>query len=218
MSFYENYGFLSYKRGPGSGADAWHSTCQESIGSYLKIDLGEHNVELFFDRHHIAPGAYWMETLRAGLDRSPILLPFFSSGYFRSKICTAELKAFMDREDQLGVDRGTLIHAARTTPDTMFPDWAKGIQAEPMEEFFHIGPTFDSSDIRHDFDVVLKSFSRGAFEKLLNIGNCDALSYRETFPQLPEVPSPVVQDSITARLFGPQATVPKPYSEGTTAS
>ncbi|MFL4471827.1 hypothetical protein ACERZ8_18800 [Tateyamaria armeniaca] len=75
MSHYNSLGFVSYKQG--AGADEWFSTSKASVEMYLKQTFGAHDREVFFDRHSITPGSNWRVELREGLDRAPILIPFF---------------------------------------------------------------------------------------------------------------------------------------------
>ena len=104
--------------------------------------------------------------------------------------------------------------AARTTDDSMFPAWAKAIEAAKLERYFLLGPTFDASDVRHAFDSALKDFAKGVFDKICAIGDDDRLSYAGDFPKLPDMPEPVEPNPVISRLFGPQGRVRKPGSEG----
>jgi TIR domain-containing protein len=208
MSHYNSLGFVSYKRG--AGADKWFGTSKSYVENYLKQAFGAHDREVFFDRHSITPGSNWRSELREGLDRAPILLPFFSPGYFNSTYCVAELKTFMAREDQLGLERGTLIHAARTHDQDQFPGWARDIQAQPFCQFFLLGPTFNSSNVRHGFDEALKTFSEGAALKIKSVAASGPL-YQSDFPKLPNVPEPITQNPTLAALFGPQGAVHQPF-------
>ncbi|MDW3224157.1 MAG: toll/interleukin-1 receptor domain-containing protein [Paracoccaceae bacterium] len=173
----------------GAGADEWFGTSKASVEMYLKQTFGADNREVFFDRHLVILGANWRSELRDGLDRAPILIPFFSPGYFNSDYCVAELKTFMTREDHLDLERGTLIHAARTHDKNHFPSWARDIQARDFCEFFLLGPTFEVSEVRHGFDEALKEFTTGAGDKIKHVAN--NVPHQPDFPKLPNVPDPV---------------------------
>lgn len=208
MAHYNSLGFVSYKTG--AGADDWFGTSKASVEMYLKQTFGAHDREVFFDRHSITPGSNWRNELREGIDRAPILIPFFSPGYFNSTYCIAELKTFMAREDHLGLERGTLIHAARTHDQNQFPDWAQDIQAQSFCQFFLLGPTFDGSTVRHGFDQALKEFAESAALKIQKVATTGPL-YQSDFPKLPNVPEPIAQNPTLAALFGPQGAVQQPF-------
>ena len=211
---YNSIGFFSYRRGPGT--DLWYDETQNRINNYLQNFLPIRDIGLFFDRHSIKSGANWKTTLRDGLDRSPILIAFFSAGYFNSTYCGKELATFREREKYFGVEEGALTHIAQVSDNTFFPDWARELQAERMKKYFLLDKSFWDSPMAHDYDLLLRQFAEGAAAKILRIFG-DGLLYADDFPKMDEVPEPSDAGQDLAAFLAPRGTVQKPFSGGRAA-
>lgn len=203
---YNRLGFFSYKRG--ANADDWYERTKDLIESYIRAGVGAYNYSLFFDRTSIPSGSYWENRLREGLDKSPILIAFFSQAYFQSEYCCAELRTFIQREDQLELERGTLIQAASVTDVEYFPDWARMIQVDDFQKHYLLLPTFWESQSGLDYDRALKAFAERSVRRIANIHAAGA-DYRADFPKL--APRPIDVDTSPLRIFGPAADVRQPF-------
>lgn len=208
---YRTLGFFSYTHG--AGADHWYANSKDRIEQYFQNFLGAKNHRIFFDRHSIEPGADWKDELREGIDRSPLLIAFFSPAYFNSPHCVAELKTFMAREDHLDLRRGTLIHAAKVYDEGFFPAWARRIQSAALDDYFLLDESFWDSPRTHAYDVEIKNFAEGATRKIREIA-ARGPKYSPDFPKLADVPDAPELDPDLIALLGPQAPVPQPYAGG----
>lgn len=210
MSGDYNYSaFFSYKRG--AGADDWHAQSKTQIENYLKHNIGHHDIGMFFDGANIPNGSYWGDELCNGLDRSPILVAFFSIAYFNSDHCVAELETFIDREDHLGLPRGSLIHAAALQPVRHLPAAARAIQMDVFTDYYSLAPAYFDTQQAVDYSNILRDFAARATAKIRI-----APAYAADFPKKPPPPPPPIPPAGAGGLPGfsrPAREIPRPFAD-----
>lgn len=211
---YQRCGFFSYKRGTGEGAEVWYERTANFISETIQPQTGLEHCPMFYDKGSIANGSYWKSELREGLDKSPFLIAFFSPSYFSSTYCMAELKTFIERENKLGLARGTLIQAATISEITELPDWAQDIQTKSFQEFFVPLPSYWESTAAAKYAVRLSEFSMEIAQKINTIKR-DGPLYDEHFPKLS--PEPVAANLGVANTFAPVGTIRQPFARGIAA-
>jgi len=211
---YQRCGFFSYKRGTGEGAEIWYERTAKFISETIQPQTGLEHCPMFYDKGSIPNGAYWENELRDGLDKSPFLIAFFSPSYFNSTYCMAELRTFIEREDQLGLPRGSLIQTATISEITEFPDWAQDIQTRSFQEFFVPLPSYWDSTAAAKYAVQLSEFSMQIAQKINTIKR-GGPQYDEGFPKLS--PQPVDVDPGVVNMFAPVSKIKHPFARGIAA-
>lgn len=200
--------FLSYKRDADADADDWHKWSAEKMSSYLRTNTGAPgDINVFVDRKDIPNGSYWRKRLQRALHHSPILIAFVSRAYFQSPYCMAELQTFMDREDELLLERGTLIHMAGIAKPSTFPGHASEFQVENFQPFYAPSESFSETRTASDFSAALNRFCQPIADKLIHNGFPD---HSDDFPILP-IPDPPPEPAGTSR-WGPLDPIMQPFS------
>src|ERR1035441_2037562 len=92
--------FFSYKRDPQS--DAWHHEVMEKLRYWLKQELSQLDVPVFFDTEEIRTGVRWRNKLAEALTSSKTMICVWSPLYFQSQWCVSEWKTFAARESRVG--------------------------------------------------------------------------------------------------------------------
>ncbi|MGB0505751.1 MAG: TIR domain-containing protein [Pikeienuella sp.] len=176
---YGYLGFLSYKRDP--EMDIWHDQVRRKLETYIRMEIGApNNVRIYQDRSEIRSGQEWERSLTQGLALSPVLFAVFSGAYFASEWCVAELRTFMEREDRLGLPRGTLIKAAAVCGCSGFPEWVNAIQYDNFADEFVPGSAYWETDKSVDFmQGKLKRFATHSCELIRQMPE-----YSDEFPRL----------------------------------
>lgn len=104
MTDYKYDIFLSYKRGPTSGA--WvHTYFAPTLINWLEANCPGMNV--FFDESNIENGSDIPDNVAAAIKSARVLLSVWSADYFRSHYCMTEWRSFIQREkdfrDEVGL-------------------------------------------------------------------------------------------------------------------
>jgi len=148
--------FFSYKRDVES--DAWHQTVMEKLRFWLKQNLNQLDVSVFFDTEEIRSGTRWQIKVSDALKTSKVMICVWSPLYFQSQWCVSEWKTFAERERQCGKD---LVVPASFHDGLCFPLEA---QAKYMIDFSNYASTasrFWETAIAVEFDLrYLKPFAK----------------------------------------------------------
>jgi hypothetical protein len=134
---YQYDAFFSYKRDRES--DAWHKRVKDTLTYWLKLELGQVDVPIFFDTTEIRGGMQWSPTLTDALRRSKCLICFWSPLYFQSKWCVSEWLTFVERSERL---HRPLILPASYFDGENFPPRARAVQFLDFSEFASTMPRF----------------------------------------------------------------------------
>lgn len=176
---YDYLAFFSYKRN--AHTNPWHHKFHDLLTTWLNLEMGD-EYEIFLDKKDIEPGFEFDKVLKRELAKSAVLVPVWSPTYFSSPWCRTEFKAFTDREDKLGLDRGTLIVPVcfHKEEDKSFPDEAAKMQymdfrsfASPHAHMWEGGP----------FIEEIKKLARAIKNKLIADAHPD---YHDSFLEVEE--------------------------------
>lgn len=102
MSDYQYEAFYSYKRDEES--NKWHEKVVSKLRYWLKKELAQSDVKLFFDVESIQTTDRWEMKIAEGLRRSKCFVGIWSPDYFQSRWCLSEWHTFLARERRLGPD------------------------------------------------------------------------------------------------------------------
>jgi TIR domain len=80
--------FFSYKRDTQS--DFWHQMVKDKLAHWLRVELGQPEVKIFFDTEEIHTGDRWRQKIAHALTHSKCLVCVWSPYYFQSKYCVSE--------------------------------------------------------------------------------------------------------------------------------
>ena len=130
---YDYPAFFSYKRHPHT--DEWHRQLMLRIQYWLSQDLGTQDVPIFFDTRTIANGAVFDQAIGEALQKSTVIISVMSPLYFTSAHCLAEIGTFLQREDHLHRDRGSLISCARFHDGATYPMPFAHMQSEDFSPY-----------------------------------------------------------------------------------
>jgi hypothetical protein len=164
--------FFSYKRDPET--DIWHETVKEKLRLWLRMDLNQDDVAIFFDTEDIKTGQRWRTKLEAALKGSKCAVCIWSPLYFKSKWCMSEWMTFEQRGRNLGAD---LVVPARFHDGEHYPQAAKDRQSRDFSRYASIMPRFWQTERAVEFEDVLRPFSRDLADAIRN-----APPYRADFP------------------------------------
>lgn len=164
--------FFSYKRDPES--DDWHEKVKAKVQFWLKQELGQLNVPIFFDTENIKTGDQWKKRLSGALKQSRCIVCIWSPLYFRSKWCVSEWMTFVQRETLV---KSELVVAASFHDGENFPADAQKVQFEDFTDYASTAPQFWETKLAVKFDSLLKEFAHDLAEKIRQ-----APPFDETFP------------------------------------
>jgi hypothetical protein len=94
-------GFLSYAHLDDQASDGWISRLREKLALAVSVVIGEH-FEIFQDRADVGWGQHWPDRLDEALRQARFLFPILTPTYFKSEMCDAELKRFLQLERRAG--------------------------------------------------------------------------------------------------------------------
>jgi len=147
--------FFSYKRDVES--DWWHKTTMEKLRFWLKQELDQLDVPIFFDTEEIRTGLRWRNKICDALVTSRAIVCVWSPLSFRSQWCVSEWQTFAERERNCGRD---LIVPASYYDGSNFPPEAQDKQITDLSNYASIAPRFWETEIAVDFDrKCLKRFA-----------------------------------------------------------
>jgi hypothetical protein len=141
--------FFSYKRDLES--DTWHQRVKEKMAYWLKQELRQPEVSIFFDTEDIKTGQRWRTKLRTALSVSKCVVCIWSPLYFKSKWCVSEWVTFEKRGQNYGVD---LVIPARYFDGEHYPEPAKERQSRDFSKFACIMPRFWETEHAVEFDLT----------------------------------------------------------------
>ena len=181
--------FFSYKRDAES--DGWHKTVMEKLRFWLKQELNQLEVSVFFDTEEIHSGARWQTKLSEALRTSKVMICVWSPLYFQSQWCVSEWKTFAARERQCGKD---LIVPASFHDGLYFPLEAKAKHMKDFSNYTSTAARFWQTDSAVEFERgYLRPFAEDIAAAIKS-----APAFDPTFPVV-EVPP---QDVPPARDIG----------------
>jgi hypothetical protein len=140
---YEYKAFFSYKRHPLT--DEWHTELMVRIQFWLSQELAIQDVPIFFDTRSISNGLVFDQVICDALRKSTVIISVMSPLYFTSAYCLAEIGTFIEREDHLRKNRGSLISCARFHDGASYPLPFSHMQSEDFAEFANPANAFWNS-------------------------------------------------------------------------
>jgi hypothetical protein len=156
------------------------------LREYLAVELPD-ECRVFLDGDDLRPGGTQTEELKRNLHRSRVMVPVFSTAYFRSKWCNAELECLMEREALLGrrttqTPKG-LIFPVKLFDGKFYPKRVSNITFADFSAFAHAAADspFRSSPSYLDFRTRVREFVLDLSETLLN-----PPPWEERFPVMKE--------------------------------
>jgi hypothetical protein len=155
---YKYEAFFSYKRH--SITDEWHRTTMERIQYWLAQNLGVRDAPIFFDTNSIQNGTVFAEEIEDALRASKAIISVMSPLYFTSDHCMAELNTFVEREDHVERNRGSLIACARFHDGASYPHPFSQMQSEDFAPFAIPNKAFWDSPASVSFEVKLQKFAQ----------------------------------------------------------
>lgn len=173
---YKHIAFLSYKFNDHS--DYWHVQTKDLLVDYLRKKLGLPDANLFFVKSSNVPTGTVDDMLSDAAQASKVVIAFFSPSYFRSKWCIAEFRTFLEREDALQLQPGTLAFAFRLTPVYGIPEWARNLHHTDLSKYFVLHKQFWSSDHGAKLKEELQRHASHIAQKIM-----DAPEYHPGFPK-----------------------------------
>ena len=174
---YEYEAFFSYRRDKES--DEWHHKVKEKIRFWLMKELGDKNVEIFFDSEQIKTGDRWQEKIADGLKRSKCFIGIWSPDYFKSRWCLSEWRSFIEREKKFK-KRKSLIVPARYHDGSCFPTEALDFELADFRDYTSTMTFFWNTEDGYLFEKErLKEFAKNLAGKIRK-----APEYSDEFPIL----------------------------------
>jgi hypothetical protein len=147
--------FFSYKRDPQT--DSWHETVKDKLRLWLRLELNQNEVAIFFDTEEIKTGERWRAKLEVALKSSKCAVCIWSPLYFKSKWCVSEWMTFEQRSRSVGVD---LVIPARFWDGQYYPQAAKDRQSRDFTKYASIMPRFWDTERAVEFEDTLRPFAR----------------------------------------------------------
>jgi hypothetical protein len=161
---YQYKAFFSYKRHPLT--DEWHRELMLHIQFWLSQNLGVQDAPIFFDTRSIGNGLVFDQAIGDALKRSAVIISVMSPLYFTSPYCLAEIGTFLDREDYLQKNRGSLISCARFHDGASFPMPFSHMQSEDFAPFANPAKAFWNSLDSVSFEPLIRAFADGIAAKI----------------------------------------------------
>lgn len=153
---YEYDVFFSYKRDLQS--DDWHEKVKTKLEFWLKHELQQQKLRIFFDTEEIRTGMRWRQKLVVALKQSRCIVCMWSPLYFQSKWCVSEWMTFVKREEQ--EDR-ELVMPASYFDGEAFPARATAKQFLDFSEYTSTMPKFWETEPAVRFEAeLLRPFAR----------------------------------------------------------
>jgi hypothetical protein len=153
---YQYDAYFSYKRDPES--NTWHQRVKDTLLHWLRNDLDQPHVAIFFDTEDIRTGQRWQAKLRTALKSSKCAVCVWSPLYFRSKWCVSEWTTFEQRGQRLGMD---LVIPARYHDGEHYPRPARNRQSVDFSDYASTMPRFWDTERAVDFErSLLRPFAR----------------------------------------------------------
>ena len=176
MSGYEYEAFYSYKRDVES--DSWHEIVVSKLKFWLKKELSQTDVKIFFDVESIETADRWDEKIADGLKKSKCFVGLWSPDYFQSRWCLSEWRTFVERERKLEMKMGGLIIPARYHDGDSFPAEARSVQSVDLSDYNSTMPFFWQTQDAVDFEKKkLKAFAKDIARRIMK-----APPYQADFP------------------------------------
>lgn len=170
---YDYDAFFSYKRDPET--DAWHLRVKDKLAFWLRQELNQDEVKIFFDDEDIRVGTRFGVRIAESLRRSKCLICVWSPLYFRSRWCVSEWLSFVQRERDFG---GELIIPASFHDGETFPENAKAVQMKNFSDYTSTMPRFWDTDLAVEFEKkLIRPFARDLAAKIRG-----APPFNPTFP------------------------------------
>jgi hypothetical protein len=183
--------FFSYKRDRES--DAWHERVKAKLEFWLKQELQNQNVRIFFDTEEIRTGARWRQKLADALKQSRCIACVWSPLYFQSKWCVSEWMTFVRREE---LTKRDLVMPASYFDGETFPATATERQFLDFSEFASTMPSYWNTESAVRFENErLKPFAHDLAAMIRN-----APPYDDAFPVVEATDDRVEPEAIIARL------------------
>jgi TIR domain len=161
---YKYKALFSYKRHPLT--DEWHGELMVRIQFWLSQELGVQDAPIFFDSRSIGNGLAFDKVISDALKQSTVIISVMSPLYFTSAHCRAEIGTFIEREDHLGQNRGSLISCARFHDGASYPIPFSKMQAEDFAEFANPASAFWNSPAGVAFQPRIRAFAGAIAEKI----------------------------------------------------
>ena len=156
--------FFSYKRDPES--NTWHRNLKEKLAYWLKQELGQAEVRIFFDTDEIRTGLHWRQKIADALRSSRAIICVWSPLYFQSPWCVSEWKTFEAREGLYHLD---LVIPASYHDGESFPIEAKARQWVDFSNYTSTFARFWETESAVQFeDRYLKRFARDTATRIRN--------------------------------------------------
>ncbi|MEL6833861.1 MAG: TIR domain-containing protein [Bacteroidota bacterium] len=163
LSGYEYQLFISYKRN--TAAEIWlDSFFYPELKKWLMEELPPgFNLKIFYDKQEIPVGSHWPKRLQHALKSSCILMPIFTSPYFSSSYCKAELESMLRRQTILGLDEddflNRLVYPIVFADGEHFPKDISRMQKRSMKEYASNASAFRESKKYILFEDEVKSIA-----------------------------------------------------------
>lgn len=161
---YRYEAFFSYKRHPLT--DEWHRELMTRIQFWLSQDLGVQDAPIFFDTRSIPNGMLFSQEIDDALRASKVLVSIMSNLYFTSDHCMAEIGTFVERENHLLRNRGSLISCARFHDGTSYPLPFSQMQSEDFAPFANPAKAFWASQDSVAFELLIRTFAGSVAAKI----------------------------------------------------
>ncbi|MGA7312938.1 MAG: toll/interleukin-1 receptor domain-containing protein [Silvibacterium sp.] len=153
---YQYEAFFSYKRDVES--DAWHYTVMEKLRYWLRYELNQLDVPVFFDTEEIRTGMRWRNKISQALISSKTIVCLWSPLYFQSEWCVSEWQTFAEREHRYNTE---LVAPASYHDGSHFPAEARAKQILDFSNYTSTASRFWGTEIAVDFErLCLMPFAR----------------------------------------------------------
>lgn len=139
--------FMSYVRADDTHEDGRLSEFCKRLCNEVRLQSGDNNFHIFQDSIDIAWGEQWAQRLNESLDTVTFLIPMITPGFFKSSACRAEIKRFIEREQQLG--RGDLILPVYYVKAAVLDDPVKRSE-DQIAQLIHGRNHTDWRELRHE--------------------------------------------------------------------
>ncbi|MEI7695764.1 MAG: toll/interleukin-1 receptor domain-containing protein [Chlorobium sp.] len=188
---YEYDVFFSYKRDPQS--DDWHLNVKDKLSYWLRMELNQPAVRIFFDTEEIRTGTRWRNKLSEALKRSKCLICVWSPAYFQSRWCVSEWLTFQLRESRYSCE---LVAPASYHDGIHFPKEAQEIQKSDFSDYTSTLPGFWRTEMAVEFENQrLKAFARDVASLIRN-----APPYCEDFPIAEAGDDQIIEENNIGRI------------------
>lgn len=188
---YQYDAFFSYKRDPQS--DIWHEAVKDKLAFWLRMELNQPDVRIFFDKEEIRTGVRWRQKISDALRHSKCLVCVWSPCYFQSKWCISEWWTFREREQIYQCD---LVLPASYHDGDFFPCEAQDKQWADFSHYTSTVPSFWNSTLADEFErAYLKVFARDLAALIRG-----APAYRDDFPIVEVMDNQIKGEDIIGRI------------------